>query len=85
MVEAWEADREQPNPFIQTVVNKLEAAMHLQLAQEDVQDKLAGLEGGQLFITSPKDMILQGVQIETSQHRIARMNEELGQHSTDLQ
>ncbi|KAK0493830.1 hypothetical protein EDD18DRAFT_1356320 [Armillaria luteobubalina] len=59
--------------------------MHLQLAQEDAQDKLAGLESDQLFVTSPKDMISQGVQIEASQCKIARMNKELGQHSTDLQ
>ncbi|KAK0475322.1 hypothetical protein EDD18DRAFT_1116096 [Armillaria luteobubalina] len=85
MVEGWEADREQPNPFARTVASKLEATMHLQLAQEDVQDELAGLDGDELFVTSPKDIIVQGVQMEASQHRITRMNKDLGQHSTDLQ
>ncbi|KAK0213555.1 hypothetical protein IW262DRAFT_1301039 [Armillaria fumosa] len=85
MVEAWEADREQFNPFARIVASKSEAAMCLQLACEDVQDELAGLEGDQLYVMSPKDMIAQGVQIETSQRRIARMNKELGEHSTDLQ
>ncbi|KAK0477410.1 hypothetical protein IW261DRAFT_1551980 [Armillaria novae-zelandiae] len=83
MVEAWEADREQFNPFAWIVASKLEAAMHLQLAHEDAQDELAGLEGNQLYVMSPKDMIAQGVQIEASQ--IARMNKDLGEHSTDLQ
>ncbi|KAK0492134.1 hypothetical protein EDD18DRAFT_1358166 [Armillaria luteobubalina] len=59
--------------------------MHLQLAREDAQDELADLDGDQLFITSPKDMVAQGVQIEALQHKIARINKELGQHSTDLQ
>ncbi|KAK0228030.1 hypothetical protein IW262DRAFT_1532140 [Armillaria fumosa] len=85
MVEAWEADREQFNPFAWIVASKSEVAMHLQLACEDAQDELAGLEGDQLYVMSPKDMIAQGVQIEASQRRIARMNKELGEHSTDLQ
>ncbi|KAK0470911.1 hypothetical protein IW261DRAFT_1553650 [Armillaria novae-zelandiae] len=85
MVEAWEADREQFNPFARIVTSKLEAAMRLQLARKDAQDELAGLEGDQLYVTSPKDMIAQGVQIEASQRRIARMNKDLGEHSTDLQ
>ena len=41
--------------------------MHLQLAREDVQDELASLDGEQLFVTSPKGMIVQGVQMEASQ------------------
>ncbi|KAK0498116.1 hypothetical protein EDD18DRAFT_1350738 [Armillaria luteobubalina] len=82
MVEAREVDREEPNPFARTVAK---AAMHLQLAHEDAQDELVGLNGDQLFVMSPKDMVAQGVQIEASQRRIARINKELGQHSTDLQ
>ncbi|KAK0472593.1 hypothetical protein IW261DRAFT_1424183 [Armillaria novae-zelandiae] len=85
MVEAWEADTEEPNPFAQTMASKSEAAMCLQLAHKDAQDELVGLNGDQLFVTSPKDMVAQGVQIEASQHRITRINKELGQHSTDLQ
>ncbi|KAK0478572.1 hypothetical protein EDD18DRAFT_1312571 [Armillaria luteobubalina] len=76
MVESWEADREQFNPFARVVASKSEAAMCLQLAREDAQDE----EGDQLYIMSPKDMIVQGVQIEASQ-----INKELGEHSTDLQ
>ncbi|PBK60798.1 hypothetical protein ARMSODRAFT_1026235 [Armillaria solidipes] len=67
MVETWEADRKKPNPFARTVANKTEAAMHLQLAQEDAQDELAGLNGDELHTTSPKDMISQGIQLELSQ------------------
>ncbi|KAK0486448.1 hypothetical protein IW261DRAFT_1416228 [Armillaria novae-zelandiae] len=66
MVEAWEADREEPNPFAQTMASKSEAAMHLQLACKDAQDELVGLDGDQLFDTSLKDMVAQGVQIEAS-------------------
>ncbi|KAK0477741.1 hypothetical protein EDD18DRAFT_1312696 [Armillaria luteobubalina] len=85
MVEAWEVDRNKPNPFTQTVASKTEAAMHLQLAQEDAQDEMAGLDGDALHTTSPKGMISQGIQLESSQRRISRLNKELGAHSTDLQ
>ncbi|KAK0491901.1 hypothetical protein EDD18DRAFT_1109315 [Armillaria luteobubalina] len=67
MVEAWEADRMKPNPFAWTVANKTEAAMHLQLAQDDAQDELAGLNSDDLHTTLPKDMISQGIQLEASQ------------------
>ncbi|KAK0491728.1 hypothetical protein EDD18DRAFT_1109479 [Armillaria luteobubalina] len=85
IVEAWEADRTKLNPFARTVANKTEAAMHLQLAQEDAQDELAGLDSDEFHTTSPKDMILQGIQLEGSQRRIAWLNKDLGLHSTDLQ
>ncbi|KAK0481089.1 hypothetical protein EDD18DRAFT_1312229 [Armillaria luteobubalina] len=85
IVEAWEADRTKLNPFAQTVANKTEAAMRLQLAQEDAQDELAGLDGDEFHTTSPKDMISQGIQLEGSQRRIAQLNKDLGLHSTDLQ
>ncbi|KAK0475680.1 hypothetical protein EDD18DRAFT_1115892 [Armillaria luteobubalina] len=85
IVEAWEADRTKLNPFAQTVANKTEAAMRLQLAQEDAQDELAGLDSNEFHTTSPKDMISQGIQLEGSQRRIARLNKDLGLHSTDLQ
>ncbi|KAK0466634.1 hypothetical protein IW261DRAFT_1553911 [Armillaria novae-zelandiae] len=88
LVEAWEADRTKPNPFARTVaipLDKTEAAMHLQLAQEDAQDELAGLDGNELHTTSPKDMISQGIQLEASHSIIAQLNKELGPHSTDLQ
>ncbi|KAK0222068.1 hypothetical protein IW262DRAFT_1460349 [Armillaria fumosa] len=67
MIEAWEADRTKVNSFAQTVANKTEAVMRLQLAQEDAQDELAGLDGNKFHTTSPKDMILQGIQLEASQ------------------
>ncbi|KAK0490177.1 hypothetical protein EDD18DRAFT_1109725 [Armillaria luteobubalina] len=58
-VEAWEADRTKLNPFTQTVANKTEAAMRLQLAQEDAQDELASLNGDEFHTTSLKDVISQ--------------------------
>ncbi|KAK0467431.1 hypothetical protein IW261DRAFT_1613021 [Armillaria novae-zelandiae] len=85
MVEAWEVDRNKPNPFARTVASTTEAAMRLQLAREDAQDEIAGLDGDALHTTSPKGMISQGIQLESSQRRISRLNKELGAHSTDLQ
>ncbi|KAK0493893.1 hypothetical protein EDD18DRAFT_1077920, partial [Armillaria luteobubalina] len=87
MVETWEIKYCDANIQLSLTIllGKSEAAMHLQLACEDAQDELASLEGDQLYFTSPKDMIAQGVQIEASQQRMARMNKELGEHSTDLQ
>ncbi|KAK0470846.1 hypothetical protein IW261DRAFT_1553665 [Armillaria novae-zelandiae] len=85
MVEAWEVDRNEPNPFAWTVASKIEAAMHLQLAQEDAQDEISSLDGDELHITSLKGMISQGIQLESSQRRISHLNKELGAHSTDLQ
>ncbi|KAK0500890.1 hypothetical protein EDD18DRAFT_1348323 [Armillaria luteobubalina] len=85
MVEDWEVDRNKPNPFARTVASKTEAAMRLQLAREDAQDELVGLDGDALHTTSPKGMISQGIQLESSQRRISRLNKELGVHSTDLQ
>ncbi|KAK0482843.1 hypothetical protein EDD18DRAFT_1362378 [Armillaria luteobubalina] len=84
IVEAWEADRTKLNPFARTVANKTEAAMHLQLAQEDAQDKLAGLDGDEFHTTLLKDMILQGIQLEASQWRITWLNKELGLHLTPV-
>ncbi|KAK0477824.1 hypothetical protein IW261DRAFT_1594300, partial [Armillaria novae-zelandiae] len=69
MVEDWEVDRNKPNPFARTVASKTEAAMRLQLAQEDAQDELAGLDGDALHTTSSKGMISQGIQLESSQLR----------------
>ncbi|KAK0471765.1 hypothetical protein IW261DRAFT_1571641 [Armillaria novae-zelandiae] len=85
MVEDWEVDRNKPNSFARTVASKTEAAVRLQLAQEDAQDELAGLDGDALHTTSSKGMISQGIQLESSQRRISRLNKELGAHSTDLQ
>ncbi len=42
--------------------------MRLQLAREDAQDEIAGLDGDELHTTSPKDMISQGIQLESSQY-----------------
>ncbi|KAK0472260.1 hypothetical protein IW261DRAFT_1424482 [Armillaria novae-zelandiae] len=69
LVEAWEVDRMKPNPFNRTIaipLDKTEVMMHLQLAQEDAQDELTGLDGNELHTTSPKDMISQGIQLEAS-------------------
>ncbi|KAK0482877.1 hypothetical protein EDD18DRAFT_1362407 [Armillaria luteobubalina] len=77
MVEAWEVDRNNPNPFAQTVASKTEAAMHLQLAWEDAQDEMAGLDEDTLHTTLPKGMISQGIQLESSQWRISHLNKEL--------
>ncbi|KAK0209439.1 hypothetical protein IW262DRAFT_1529245 [Armillaria fumosa] len=85
MVEGWEVDRNKPNPFARTVASKMEAAMHLQLAREDVQDEIAGLDGDMLHTTSPKSMISQGIQLESAQRRVSHLTKELGAHSTDLQ
>ncbi|KAK0500749.1 hypothetical protein EDD18DRAFT_1279950 [Armillaria luteobubalina] len=85
MVEAWEMDRNKPNPFARTVASKTEAAMRLQLAREDAQDEIAGLDGDTLHTTSPKSMISQGIQLESSQYVVSRLTKELGAHSTDLQ
>ncbi|KAK0478646.1 hypothetical protein EDD18DRAFT_1364574 [Armillaria luteobubalina] len=85
MVEDWEVDRNKPNPFAQMVASKTEAMMRLQLAREDTQDELVGLDGDALHTMSPKGMISQGIQLESSQRRISCLNKELGVHSTDLQ
>ncbi|KAK0472663.1 hypothetical protein IW261DRAFT_1553319 [Armillaria novae-zelandiae] len=71
MVEVWEVDRNKPNPFARTIAN--------------AQDEMAGLDGDALHTTSPKGMISQGIQLESSQQRISCLNKELGPHSTDLQ
>ncbi|KAK0467414.1 hypothetical protein IW261DRAFT_1680454 [Armillaria novae-zelandiae] len=84
MVEAWEVDRNKPNPFAWTVASTTEAAMHLQLAQEDAQDEITELDGDALHTTSLKGMISQGIQLESSQWRISCLNKELGAHSTNL-
>ncbi|KAK0472143.1 hypothetical protein IW261DRAFT_1424536 [Armillaria novae-zelandiae] len=85
MVEVWEVDRNKPNLFAQTIASKTEATMRLQLAREDAQDEMARLDGDALHTTSPKGMISQGIQLESSQRRISHLNKELGPHSTDLQ
>ncbi|KAK0493690.1 hypothetical protein EDD18DRAFT_1356144 [Armillaria luteobubalina] len=71
MVEAWEMDRNKPNPFARTVTN--------------AQDEIASLDGDTLHTTSPKSMISQGIQLESSQRRVSHLTKELGAHSTDLQ
>ncbi|KAK0471979.1 hypothetical protein EDD18DRAFT_1314665 [Armillaria luteobubalina] len=64
MVEDWEVDRNKPNPFARTVAN--------------AQDELVGLDGDALHTTSPKGIISQGIQLESSQRRISCLNKELG-------
>ncbi|KAK0493407.1 hypothetical protein EDD18DRAFT_1108187 [Armillaria luteobubalina] len=85
MVEDWEVDRMKPNPFAWTVASKMEAAMRLQLAQEDAQDEMAGLDGDALHTTLPKAMISQGIQLELSQKRLTILSTELGEWGRQAQ
>ncbi|KAK0484087.1 hypothetical protein EDD18DRAFT_1467586 [Armillaria luteobubalina] len=85
MVEAWEMDRNKPNPFARTVASKMEAAMRLQLAREDAQDEIARLDGDTLHTTSLKSMISQGIQLKSSQKRLTILSTELGEWSWQAQ
>ncbi|KAG6819307.1 hypothetical protein H0H93_013170 [Arthromyces matolae] len=85
MVEAWEKDRSNTNPFAAKVERISESAVRLELAEEDAVDLRESLTASIHDDVSPSRLIAQGLELEDHQRVLRRDMEELGPHSTDLQ
>ncbi|KAI6142305.1 hypothetical protein EDD17DRAFT_1711602 [Pisolithus thermaeus] len=84
-VYAWEADPSKTNPFDPKVETLTQAAIHLQLARDDVQ---ALRDGTQVILhdnVSPSMLIASGLDLEEQQRRLSLDKASLGLHVSDRQ
>ncbi|RDX44783.1 hypothetical protein OH76DRAFT_1538039 [Lentinus brumalis] len=84
-VEAWEADRTQPNPFFIKRPAITQAAIKRQLTEEDAE----ALQAGNAIVLHDKfsasGMIIAGVELEELQRRVKSEVRALAIHATDIQ
>ncbi|RPD55780.1 hypothetical protein L227DRAFT_588422 [Lentinus tigrinus ALCF2SS1-6] len=84
-VEAWEADRSQPNPFLPKRPTITQAAIKRQLAEEDAAALKAGTAELMHTKCSASGMIIAGIELEDTQRRIKKQASSLPAHATDIQ
>ncbi|RPD56066.1 hypothetical protein L226DRAFT_546322 [Lentinus tigrinus ALCF2SS1-7] len=84
-VEAWEADRSQPNPFLLKRLAITQAAIKRQLAEEDAAALKAGTAELMHDKCSASGMIISGIELEDTQRRIKKEASALPAHATDIQ
>ncbi|KAG6914351.1 hypothetical protein DXG01_000902 [Tephrocybe rancida] len=85
MVQAWEADPSQPNPFVATVAKITENAICLELALEDEARLREDLTSVIHDDVPPSRLIAQGLELEDHQRLLRLEIKGLGAHSTSLQ
>ncbi|GBE90026.1 hypothetical protein SCP_1800480 [Sparassis crispa] len=85
-LETWEKDPSKLNPFVATRPTITQAAVHLQLANEEAAELEKGEQCGMLHeLVSPSVMILARIELQEQQYRLGQDTAGLGAHSTDLQ
>ncbi|KAK7052398.1 CxC2 domain-containing protein [Favolaschia claudopus] len=79
MVDAWVADRDQPNPYVASkiesdicILGMSEATIRKQLAKEELEEVAAETNGKKLHSTSMSAFLVMGMQLENQQSRIRR-------------
>ncbi|KAK7017442.1 CxC2 domain-containing protein [Favolaschia claudopus] len=79
MVDAWVADRDQPNPYRKTSTTNTiwisgvsETTIRRQLAKEELEEVAAVTPGKKLHSTSMSAFLVMGMQLENQQARIRR-------------
>ncbi|GBE80356.1 hypothetical protein SCP_0300710 [Sparassis crispa] len=86
IVEAWEADpKNAPNRLTVTQPTISQAAVHLQLAEEDAELLKRGLRMNIHHEVSPSMMIMAGLELQEQQHHLRTDIAAMTQHATDLQ
>ncbi|KAG1719290.1 hypothetical protein EDB19DRAFT_1898779 [Suillus lakei] len=84
-VERWESDSSQENPFASTGKPPTQAAVRLNLSQQEAENLKRGMDDSLHEEVSRSVLISSGMEIEDQQCRLARDLELLGAHPTDLQ
>ncbi|KAG6907526.1 hypothetical protein DXG01_008615 [Tephrocybe rancida] len=85
VVQTWEADGTQPNPFATAYENVSESRVRLELAREDEAELREDLTAAIHEDVPPSRLIAQGLELEDHQRVLLRDTRALGAHSTDLQ
>ncbi|KAF9466857.1 hypothetical protein BDZ94DRAFT_1157101, partial [Collybia nuda] len=83
VVENWERDASQPNPFKPTIKRTSEKSARLQLASEAAEE--INEQRSDASISHSSVMIANGLQLEEEQRRLATDTANLGQHPTAKQ
>ncbi|KAI0702837.1 hypothetical protein C8T65DRAFT_709367 [Cerioporus squamosus] len=84
VVEAWEADKTQPNPFFIKRPSITQAAIKRQLAEEDAEALKTGTANVLHERCSASGMVIAGVELEEAQRRLKVDVNALGLHATDI-
>ncbi|KAG6808347.1 hypothetical protein H0H92_004412 [Tricholoma furcatifolium] len=85
IVQAWEADGTNPNPFQTTFETISESRVRLELAQEDEAELREHLTAAIHEDVPPSRLIAQGIELEDQKVILLRDTRALGPHATDLQ
>ncbi|GBE84258.1 hypothetical protein SCP_0602360 [Sparassis crispa] len=85
-VKTWEKGSSKPNPVVVTCPTVTQAAVHLQLANEEAAELENGVQSGMVHdLVSPSVMIMAGIELQEQQYCLWHDIATLGAHSTDLQ
>ncbi|TFK88753.1 hypothetical protein K466DRAFT_488291 [Polyporus arcularius HHB13444] len=85
VVEAWEADSSNPNPFFIKRPSITQAAIKKQMAAEDAAALKAGTASVLHEKCSASGIVISGIELEEHQRRLKVDASALGQHATDIQ
>ncbi|KAF8055893.1 hypothetical protein FPV67DRAFT_1679300 [Lyophyllum atratum] len=85
LVQLWESDGNNPNPFAAKVQKITENAVRLELASEEEASLREDLTSMIHDDVSPSRLIAQGLELEDHQRILLRDTKSLGQHATSLQ
>ncbi|KAH7918799.1 hypothetical protein BV22DRAFT_1199825 [Leucogyrophana mollusca] len=84
-VEAWENDRSQTNPYETKVQTITQAAVRLQLAQDESEELREGNNPSMHMDVSPSMLVSSGIDLEDQQRRVKAERSALSAHATDSQ
>ncbi|KAG2006690.1 hypothetical protein CC2G_014446 [Coprinopsis cinerea AmutBmut pab1-1] len=84
-VKAWESDPKKPNPYATTSTHMTANAVRLKLAEEEAEALKEGKSVSVHAVVTPSQFIVQGLDLEEAQRRLAHDTDALGPHSTDRQ
>ncbi|KAG6835885.1 hypothetical protein H0H93_013691 [Arthromyces matolae] len=85
LVELWEKDNSNFNPFAATIQKISENAVRLELAEEDAAQLKENVTNVLHDDVPPSRLIAQGLELEDHQHALQVDIEALGKNATDLQ
>ncbi|KAG1843773.1 hypothetical protein DFJ58DRAFT_717719 [Suillus subalutaceus] len=85
LIERWEEDRSQPNPFEIMSKSMSQAAVRLSLSQKEASDLERGVNDSLHSDISPSILISSGMDYEDQQCHLRRDHRALSVHATDLQ
>ncbi|KAF4597769.1 hypothetical protein EYR40_008234 [Pleurotus pulmonarius] len=85
VVEAWEADRSSPNPYMAETMSISQDAIRLRLADVEAAALAAGTLNQLHDEVTPSMYVASGMDLEQQQYQLLESLASLGQHATDRQ